>query len=76
MRHSHPKILMAISMTIFGTLPVFVRNIPLSSAEIALYRAILAAMLTGLYLAVFKKRIVFKNIMSELPLILVSGAAM
>lgn len=63
-------------MTIFGTLPVFVRNIPLSSAEIALYRAILAAMLTGLYLAVFKKRIVFKNIMSELPLILVSGAAM
>ena len=63
-------------MTIFGTLPVFVRNIPLSSAEIALYRATLAAMLTGLYLAVFKKRIVFKNIMSELPLILVSGAAM
>ena len=33
-------------------------------------------MLTGLYLAVFKKRLVFKNIMSELPLILVSGAAM
>ena len=76
MRHSHPKILMAISMTIFGTLPVFVRNIPLSSAEIALYRAVLAAMLTGAYLAVTKKRIVFKNIRSELPIILISGAAM
>ena len=76
MRHSHPKILMAISMTIFGTLPVFVRNIPLSSAEIALYRAVLAAMLTGAYLAVTKKCIVFKNIRSELPIILISGAAM
>lgn len=76
MRHSHPKILMAISMTIFGTLPVFVRNIPLSSAEIALYRAVLAAMLTGAYLAVTKKCIVFKNIRLELPIILISGAAM
>ena len=67
---------MAISMTIFGTLPVFVRNIPLSSAEIALYRAVLAAMLTGAYLAVTKKCIAFKNIRSELPIILISGAAM
>ena len=76
MRNSHPKILMALSMAEFGTLPVFVKNIPLSSAEIALYRAVLAAVLTGIYIAAAKKNAEFKRIRRELPLILVSGAAM
>lgn len=76
MRNSHPKILMALSMAVFGTLPVFVKNIPLSSAEIALYRAVLAAVLTGIYIAAAKKNAKFKRIRRELPLILVSGAAM
>ena len=76
MRNSHPKILMALSMAVFGTLPVFVKNIPLSSAEIALYRAVLAAVLTGIYIAAAKKNAEFKRIRRELPLILVSGAAM
>lgn len=76
MRNSHPKILMALSMAAFGTLPVFVKNIPLSSAEIALYRAVLAAVLTGIYIAAAKKNAEFKRIRRELPLILVSGAAM
>lgn len=76
MRNSHPKILMALSMAVFGTLPVFVKNIPLSSAEIALYRAVLAAMLTGIYIAAAKKNAEFKRIRRELPMILVSGAAM
>lgn len=76
MRNSHPKILMALSMAVFGTLPVFVKNIPLSSAEIALYRAVLAAVLTGIYIAAAKKNAEFKRIRRELPVILVSGAAM
>ena len=76
MRNSHPKILMALSMAVFGTLPVFVKNIPLSSAEIALYRAVLAAVLTGIYIAAAKKNAEFKRIRRELPMILVSGAAM
>ena len=63
-------------MAVFGTLPVFVKNIPLSSAEIALYRAVLAAVLTGIYIAAAKKNAKFKRIRRELPLILVSGAAM
>ena len=63
-------------MAVFGTLPVFVKNIPLSSAEIALYRAVLAAVLTGIYIAAAKKNAEFKRIRRELPLILVSGAAM
>lgn len=67
---------MALSMAVFGTLPVFVKNIPLSSAEIALYRAVLAAVLTGIYIAAAKKNAKFKRIRRELPLILVSGAAM
>ena len=40
-----PRLMMAVSMAIFGTLGVFVRNIPISSGELALYRAILAALL-------------------------------
>ena len=63
-------------MAVFGTLPVFVKNIPLSSAEIALYRAVLAAVLTGIYIAAAKKNAEFKRIRRELPMILVSGAAM
>ena len=36
--------MMIFSMTIFGTLGVFVRNIPVSSGELALYRAVLATL--------------------------------
>ena len=40
------------SMAIFGTLAVFVRNISVSSGELALYRAVLAALLIGSYLLI------------------------
>ena len=40
-----PKIMFSVSMAIFGTLGLFTRNISLSSGELALYRAILAAAL-------------------------------
>ena len=43
------------SMAIFGTLAVFVRNISVSSGELALYRAILAAILIGGYLLISHK---------------------
>ncbi len=36
--------MMIFSMTIFGTLGVFVRNIPVSSGELALYRVVLATL--------------------------------
>ena len=38
-----PRLMMILSMAIFGTLGLFVRNIPVSSGELALYRAVLAA---------------------------------
>lgn len=70
------RITMAISMAVFGTLGPFVRNIPVSSGELALYRAILAALLIGVYLMLTKQRIPVKNIKRELILLLFSGAAM
>lgn len=64
------------SMAIFGTLAPFVRNISVSSGELALYRAILAALLIGIFLLVTRQRIDFKVIGKELPLLLFSGMAM
>ena len=67
---------MIISMTVFGTLGLFVRNIPLSSGELALSRAVLAIALIGIYLLVTRQRIPFSAIKKDLPLLLLSGAAM
>lgn len=65
-----------VSMTVFGTLAPFVRNIAVSSGELALYRAILAAMLIGIFLFVTKQRIHFRALGKDLPLLLLSGMAM
>ncbi len=67
---------MIFSMAIFGTLGLFVRNIPVSSGELALYRAILAAVLIAVYLGITKQKIPFANIKKEVPLLLASGVAM
>ena len=68
--------MMIVSMTVFGTLGLFVRNIPLSSVELALYRAALALILIGFYLLVTKQKIPLAAIRKDLPLLLLSGAAM
>ena len=70
------KGLMIISMLIFGTLAPFVRNINVSSQELALYRAVMAAVLVGLFLLITKQKISVKSIKKELLLLLLSGAAM
>ena len=64
------------SMFIFGTLGPFVRNIAISSGELALCRAILAAVLIGLFLLATKQKIPFGQIKKELLLLLFSGMAM
>ena len=71
-----PRLMLIVSMTIFGTLAIFVRNISVSSGELALYRAVLAAVLIGLFLLITKQKIPFKNIKREAPLLLLSGMAM
>ena len=68
--------MLIVSMSVFGTLGIFVRNIPVSSGELALYRAVLAAMLIAVFLLVTKQKIPFANIKKEVPLLLASGIAM
>ena len=70
------KAMLSISMAIFGTLGVFTRNIAVASGELALYRAILAAALILVYLAVSKQKIDFSGIKKEIPLLLASGMVM
>ena len=64
------------SMVIFGTLAPFVRNIPVSSGELALYRAAMATVLIGAFLLISKQKIPFAKIKKEIPLLLASGVAM
>ena len=45
-----PRMMLITSMVAFGTLAPFVRNIHVSSGELALYRAILAASLIAVFL--------------------------
>lgn len=72
----NPRLMLITSMTIFGTLGLFVRNIPVSSGELALYRAVLAALLIAVFLLLTKQRIPFSRIKKEVPLLLASGIAM
>ena len=70
------RLMMIVSMAIFGTLGIFVRNIPVSSGELALYRAVLAAVLIAAFLLVTRQRIPLASIKKEVPLLLASGVAM
>ena len=72
----NPKLLIIISMVVFGTIGIFVKFIPLSSGEIALYRAILAIILLGLFLLITKQKIKFSEIKKDLLLLAASGIAM
>lgn len=76
MRKINPRWMLITSMTIFGTLAIFVRNIPVSSGELALYRAMLAALLIGCYLLITRQKIPFAAIRKQVPLLLASGVAM
>ncbi len=71
-----PRTMLIASMAIFGTLGPFVRNISVSSGELALYRAVMAAGLIGVFLLVTKQKIPFDKIKKEIPLLLASGVAM
>ena len=70
------RISLIISMTIFGTIGLFVRNINVASGELALYRAVLAAVLISIYMIATKKKIPWKESRKEIPILLFSGAAM
>lgn len=74
--HNTARLKFITSMAVFGTLSIFVRNIDVSSGELALYRALLAAGLLSLYFLVSKQKPDLHEIRRELPLLFLSGAAM
>ena len=70
------RISLVISMVIFGTIGLFKRFIPVTSGELALYRAVLATVMVGVVLLVTRQSIPWKAIRRQIPLLLLSGAAM
>ena len=63
-------------MIAFGTIAVFVRNIPLSSAEIALFRAVIALIFLLGWQAAHRRFSCLRGMERDLPLLFLSGAAM
>ena len=70
------KAMMAAAMFAFGTLAPFVKNVNVTSAELALYRALMATAVVGGFLLLTGQRLSFANVKKELLLLLLSGAAM
>jgi len=68
------RLIIALTMALFGTMAPFVRNIPVSSGELALYRAVLAALVIGIFF-LFRKPS-FACAKRELPLLVLSGFAL
>ncbi len=70
------KGMLALAMAVFGTLGPFTRQIDVTSGELALYRAVLAAVLLGGFLLVTGQKIDVSAVKRELALLLLSGMAM
>ena len=70
------KLMMAVAMFIFGTIAPFVRRINVGSGELALYRAVLAAVMVGGFLLITRQKLSVKDVKKELILLLLTGAAM
>ena len=68
--------MLAAAAVIFGTLAPFVRGISVSSGELALYRAVMAALLVGGYLLVSGQKLALRANRREAALLLLSGMAM
>lgn len=66
---------MIASVAVWGTVGLFVKSIPLSSGEIALWRAVLAVLLLSVIMLFTKRKIEFKKIKKEIFLLLISGIA-
>ena len=70
------RLAMVLSMAIFGTISLFVRYLPLSSGEIALYRSVIASLPIGLFLLFSKRRIRFDFRKKQGLLLLLSGISL
>lgn len=75
-KNKSAKLMLSISMIIFGTIGAFTRAIDVSSGELALYRAVMAVILLVGFFALTRQKIDIKSIGKELWLLLASGVAM
>lgn len=71
----NPRFMMILSMAIFGTLGLFVRNINVASGELALYRAVMASLFLTTVFLITKRRIEWTKIRKEVPILIASGVA-
>lgn len=70
------KIKMIGVMIVFGTLGLFVKNIPLTSGEIALFRGIIATLSIGIYHLITGKKMTLPRKRKDAVLLFLSGVAM
>ncbi len=70
------KIRIIFPIALWGTIALFVKNIPLPTSEIALLRAIIAALALLAYKRLRNQPVLVANLKQDLPLLFLSGAAM
>ena len=75
-KKNRPALMLVTAMFLFGTIGPFVRGISVSSGELALYRAILAALMIGAFLLLTRQKLDPRSARKELLLLLISGGAM
>lgn len=68
------KLTMAFAMTIFGTIGIFRRYIPLSSGAVSLVRGLIGTIVLLLFVYFTKKQLSWKNIRANLWKLIISGA--
>ena len=69
------KLQLTTSMLIFSSIGIFVRYIPMPSSIIAFARGLIGMIFLLVVMLVSKNRISWKNIRSNLLILLISGAA-
>lgn len=70
-----PKLRFLGAMSIFGTVGIFVRAIPLSSAGIACFRGVVGCLFLLIFMAATGKKPAGEAMKRNLPVLLLSGAA-
>lgn len=69
------KVKVVLSMLIFGTLSIFVRQIPMATSQIALYRGIIGSLFLVGTLLLKKERLSFQLVWKNKKFLLLSGFA-
>ena len=67
---------MTLSMTVFGTISLFVRYLPLTSGEIAFYRSVIAALPIGLVLLFTNRKIRLESWKKQGGFLILSGLSL